>query len=195
MNNLAQLLTEIRACKVCEKDLPLGANPVVSAQASAKIMIIGQAPGTKVHASGVPWDDASGKRLRSWLNIDEATFYDESQIAIMPMGFCYPGRGKGGDLPPRPECASLWHKRLLEQLPNIELTLLIGQYAQKYYLGKQRKKNLTQTVQAYHEYLPHYFPLVHPSPRNAIWQSKNPWFDEDIVPALQQIAGTLLSGS
>lgn len=192
MNNLVQLLADIQACKVCEKDLPLGANPVVNARASAKIMIIGQAPGTKVHASGIPWDDASGNRLRSWLNIDKATFYNESKIAIMPMGFCYPGRGKGGDLPPRPECAALWHEHLLALLPNIELTLLIGQYAQKYYLGKQRKKNLTETVKVYHEYLPHYFPLVHPSPRNAIWQSKNPWFDEDVVPALQQIAGDVL---
>lgn len=193
MSEISQLLAEIRTCKVCEDSLPLGANPVVSGQQSAKIMIIGQAPGTKVHASGVPWDDASGNRLRDWLQIDKDIFYDDSLIAIMPMGFCYPGRGKGGDLPPRPECAPLWHQRLLDQLPNIQLTLLIGQYAQKYYLGKKRKKTLTETVKAFHEYQPDFFPLVHPSPRNAIWQSKNPWFNEDVVPALRITAEKVLN--
>jgi len=192
MNTLEELLAEIRTCKVCEEHLPLGPNPVVSGQKTAKIMIIGQAPGTKVHASGVPWDDASGDRLRDWLQMDKEVFYDDAQVAIMPMGFCYPGRGKGGDLPPRPECAPLWHERLLEQLPNIQLTLLIGQYAQKYYLGKKRKKTLTETVKSFQEYQPDFFPLVHPSPRNAIWQSKNPWFNEDIVPALQATAQKIL---
>jgi len=192
MNTLEELLAEIRTCKVCEEHLPLGPNPVVSGQKTAKIMIIGQAPGTKVHASGVPWDDASGDRLRDWLQMDKEVFYDDAQVAIMPMGFCYPGRGKGGDLPPRPECAPLWHQRLLEQLPNIQLTLLIGQYAQKYYLGKKRKKTLTETVKSYEEYQPNFFPLVHPSPRNAIWQSKNPWFNEDIVPALQATVQKIL---
>ncbi|HAS41525.1 MAG TPA: IclR family transcriptional regulator [Microscillaceae bacterium] len=192
MNTLEELLAEIRTCKVCEEHLPLGPNPVVSGQKTAKIMIIGQAPGTKVHASGVPWDDASGDRLRDWLQMDKEVFYDDAQVAIMPMGFCYPGRGKGGDLPPRSECAPLWHQRLLEQLPNIQLTLLIGQYAQKYYLGKKRKKTLTETVKSYEEYQPNFFPLVHPSPRNAIWQSKNPWFNEDIVPALQATVQKIL---
>ncbi len=185
MNPLSELFTEIRACKVCEAHLPLGPNPVVSGQKTAKIMIIGQAPGTKVHASGVPWDDASGARLRDWLQIDSEVFYDDTQVAIMPMGFCYPGRGKGGDLPPRPECAPQWHPHLLEKLPEIQLTLLIGQYAQKYYLGKKRKKTLTETVRSFQEYQPHFFPLVHPSPRNAIWQSKNPWFNEEVVPVLR----------
>ncbi|WP_299465578.1 uracil-DNA glycosylase family protein [uncultured Microscilla sp.] len=193
MPELDHLLAEIRTCKVCEENLPLGAHPVVSAQTSAKIMIIGQAPGTKVHASGVPWDDASGQRLREWMGVDKEIFYDTSKIAIMPMGFCYPGRGKGGDLPPRVECAPLWHKRLLEQLPDLVLILLIGQYAQKHYLGKQRKKNLTETVRAYHEYQPDYFPLVHPSPRNLMWQRKNLWFEDEVVPALQAVVKKLLT--
>lgn len=193
MSDLNQLLSEIRACKVCKDHLPLGPNPVVSAQKTARIMIIGQAPGTKVHASGIPWDDASGHRLRDWLQIDKSVFYDDTQIAIVPMGFCYPGRGKGGDLPPRPECAPLWHQRLLAQLPDLQLTLLIGQYAQKAYLGKKRKKTLTATVKNFEEYLPDYFPLVHPSPRNMIWQSKNPWFNEDVVPVLQTIVTKILS--
>lgn len=192
MPALDQLLTEISACKICEDNLPLGANPVVSAQTTAKIMIIGQAPGTKVHASGVPWDDASGKRLREWMGIEKEVFYDEAKIAIMPMGFCYPGRGKGGDLPPRPECAPHWHVRLLELLPDLELTLLIGQYAQKYYLGKLRKKNLTETVRAYQAYLPNYFPLVHPSPRNLMWQRRNLWFEDEVVPELQAVVKNLL---
>ena len=185
--HLTGLLEQISACTYCAAHLPLGPRPVVSAEKEARIMIIGQAPGTKVHASGIPWDDASGKRLRAWMGLDNSAFYDASKIAIMPMGFCYPGRGKSGDLPPRPECAPLWHQQLFDYLPQLRLTLLIGQYAQKYYLGKQRKKNLTATVQAFEEYLPNkYFPLVHPSPRNQIWMKKNPWFAELVVPRLQE---------
>ena len=192
MTDLQDLLKQISACTVCANSLPLGANPVVTAGATASILIIGQAPGTKVHKSGIAWDDASGERLRTWMGIDKTVFYDVSKIAIMPMGFCYPGKGKSGDLPPRKECAPLWHKPLLELLPNIRLTLLIGQYAQKYYLGKQRKVNLTATVKAYDEYLPEYWPLVHPSPRNGIWLRKNTWFEKDVIPVLQQQVRTLV---
>lgn len=185
-NDLESLLKEIKACTVCAEHLPLGPNPVVEVQKSSKILIIGQAPGTKVHASGIPWDDASGKRLREWMGVDRETFYDASKIAIVPMGFCYPGRGKGGDLPPRKECAPLWHQRLLDYMPHLQLTLLIGQYAQKYYLKERRKKTLTETVQSFHEYLPNFFPLVHPSPRNQIWLKKNPWFEKEVVPKLKK---------
>ncbi len=183
---LSSLLQEISQCDICAKHLPLGPRPVVAAASTASIIIIGQAPGTKVHASGIPWDDASGRRLRMWMNITEEQFYDPSIVAIVPMGFCYPGKGKSGDLPPRPECAPQWHKQLLALLPNLQLTLLIGQYAQKYYLGSRRKKTLTETVMAYEEYWPDVFPLVHPSPRNGIWLRKHPWFEADIVPILQE---------
>ena len=182
---MEQLLTEIKQCTICQKFLPLGPNPVVSGSPTAKIIIIGQAPGTKVHASGIPWDDASGRQLRKWMNVSDEVFYDDSKIAIMPMGFCYPGKGKSGDLPPRPECAPQWHELLLQQMPALELFILIGQYAQAHYLGKQRKKNLTETVKAHQEYLPNFFPLPHPSPRNRFWLSKNPWFEEEVVKAFQ----------
>ncbi len=185
-NDLESLLKEIRTCTVCAEHLPLGPNPVVEASQTSRILIIGQAPGTKVHASGIAWDDASGKRLRDWMGIDSDTFYDTSKVAIVPMGFCYPGRGKGGDLPPRKECAPLWHQHLLDQLPNLQLTLLIGQYAQQYYLKEKRKKTLTETVKSYTDYLPNYFPLVHPSPRNQIWMKKNEWFEKQVIPVLQQ---------
>lgn len=183
--SLNQLLQEIQRCTLCADHLPLGPRPVVSAAPNARILIIGQAPGTKVHASGIPWDDASGRRLRQWMDLSDEQFYDPQQIAIIPMGFCYPGRGKSGDLPPRPECAPRWHQSLLDQLPQLRLTLLIGQYAQKYYLGRRRQRNLTETVMAFEDYLPEFFPLVHPSPRNGIWLRKHPWFEEAVVPALQ----------
>lgn len=193
--SLPALLGEIRACTICAKHLPLGPRPVLRAAPKARILIIGQAPGTKVHASGVPWDDASGRRLREWLAIDEQTFYDESKVAIVPMGFCYPGKGKSGDLPPRPECAPEWHARLLAKLPAIGLTLLIGQYAQAYYLGDRRKPTLTETVRAYKDFLPGAWPLVHPSPRNQIWIKKNPWFDGEVVPELRKHVGRLLKSA
>ncbi|EGQ7758462.1 uracil-DNA glycosylase family protein [Vibrio vulnificus] len=182
---LDQLLTQIRACQVCASALPLGANPVVQAHSEAKILIIGQAPGTKVHHTSIPWNDASGNRLRAWLDIEKQTFYDPKQIAIMPMGFCYPGQGQSGDLPPRKECAPLWHEALLKHLPNIELTLLIGQYAQNRYLSN-KPKTLTETVQNWQAWLPDYLPLPHPSPRNTLWLRKNPWFEEQTVPYLRQ---------
>ncbi|EGS1996497.1 uracil-DNA glycosylase family protein [Vibrio vulnificus] len=182
---LEPLLTQIRACQVCASALPLGANPVVQAHSEAKILIIGQAPGTKVHHTSIPWNDASGNRLRAWLDIEKQTFYDPKQIAIMPMGFCYPGQGQSGDLPPRKECAPLWHEALLKHLPNIELTLLIGQYAQNRYLSN-KPKTLTETVQNWQAWLPDYLPLPHPSPRNTLWLRKNPWFKEQTVPYLRQ---------
>ncbi|WGY48450.1 uracil-DNA glycosylase family protein [Vibrio sp. ABG19] len=187
---LQPLLEEIRHCRVCEPDLPLGANPVIQAHGDARILIIGQAPGLKVHQSSVPWNDPSGDRLRSWLNIDRDTFYDPRQVAIMPMGLCYPGRGKSGDLPPRKECAPLWHAKVLQQLPNIELTLLIGQYAQNYYLSgatqPEKPKTLTETVRQWQLWAPHYVPLPHPSPRNTLWLKKNPWFETEVVPFLSK---------
>lgn len=188
------LFDEITACRLCAEHLPLGPRPVVRAgDPRARVLVIGQAPGTKVHASGVPWDDASGTRLRTWLGVTAEDFYDQSRFAIVPMGFCYPGRGKGGDNPPRPECAPLWHDRLLAQLPNIRLTLLIGAYAQTRYLGDRRKKTLGDTVRAWRDYIGDgYLPLVHPSPRNQIWLKRNPWFEAEIVPYLQHAVAEAL---
>ena len=184
--DLAGLLTAIRACRVCAGELPLGPRPVLQAGTGARLLIVGQAPGTKVHASGVPWDDASGARLRDWLGLEPAQFYDAGQVAIVPMGFCYPGRGNGGDLPPRRECAPLWLEPLLARLPQIELTLLIGQYAQRHYLGAARKSNLADTVAAWRDYAPRYFPLPHPSPRNTAWRQRHPWFERDLLPHLRE---------
>ena len=189
------LLKEIAACTVCAAHLPLGPRPVVQAgDPRAKIRIIGQAPGLKVHMSGVPFNDASGDRLRDWLGVTPAQFYDESLFAIVPMGFCYPGRGKGGDNPPRPECAPLWHERMRATLPDIKLTLLIGTYAQAHYLGARRKATLGDTVRAWRDYIDDgYLPLVHPSPRNLIWLRRNPWFETEIVPYLRSTIVTALT--
>lgn len=183
---LDRLLAEVRQCRVCEKSLPLGPRPVLQAGESARILIVGQAPGTRVHASGKPWDDPSGERLRQWMGVDADVFYDASQIAIIPMGYCYPGRGNGGDLPPRPECASLWLDQLLAKLPQIELTLLIGLHAQRHFLGKRRKASLTKTTEAWREFAPEYLPLPHPSARNTPWFKRNPWFEQAILPTLRQ---------
>ncbi len=180
------LLREIEKCNVCAKHLALGPRPVVTAHIKSKIIVIGQAPGTKVHKTGVPWDDASGKQLRKWMGINDAVFYNPEKVAIVPMGFCYPGKGNSGDLPPRPECAPLWHKKLLTLMPETKLTLLIGQYAQRYYLQNKRLKNLTETVKAHQLFLPDYFVLPHPSPRNRFWLHKNPWFEKEIIPDLQK---------
>jgi uracil-DNA glycosylase len=158
----------------------------VSAHPDSRIAIIGQAPGIKVHQTGIPWDDASGKQLRKWLNVSDADFYDETKIALVPMGFCYPGKGKSGDLPPRPECAPQWHQPLLDFMPKLELTILIGMYAQKYYLKDKAKRTLTETVANHKDYLPTYLPLPHPSPRNRFWMAKNPWFEVEVVPVLQK---------
>ena len=180
------LLKEISKCTVCHEQLPLGPRPIVSAAVESKIIIIGQAPGLKVHETGIPWDDKSGENLRDWLGIDKETFYDPATIALVPMGFCYPGRGKSGDLPPRKECAPLWHKSLLKKMNKVKLVILIGQYAQNYYLGNKMKKTLTETVKNFETYLPDYFVLPHPSPRNNIWQAKNPWFKDKVLKKLKE---------
>lgn len=193
MSELDALLLRIRACRLCEAQLPLGANPVLRAQASARLLIVGQAPGMKVHESSIPWNDASGIRLRHWLGLDREQFYDGRRIAIVPMGFCYPGKGTAGDLPPRPECAPTWHPQLLPLLPNIRLTLLIGHYAQAGFLGTARGRTLTDTVREHARYQPRYFPLPHPSPRNQLWVASNPWFDTEVVPALRQAVAESLA--
>lgn len=185
------LLKEIRQCTICEKYLPLGPNPVLTASANSKLLIIGQAPGRIVHQSGIAWDDKSGDNLRDWLGIDKATFYNPEITALVPMGFCYPGTGKSGDLPPRKECAPQWHSKLLEKMQP-ELILLIGKYAQAYYLGKSAEKNLTDTVKNYRNYLPEFLPLPHPSPRNNIWQAKNPWFKKELLPELKAIVKSIV---
>lgn len=183
--SLDRLLREVRACSTCETALPLGPRPVLRAAHTARILIIGQAPGTRVHASGIPWDDPSGDRLRDWLQLDREHFYDESSIAIIPMGLCYPGKGKSGDLPPRKECAPLWHERLLQQLPALQLRLLIGKYAQDYYLDTKRQ-SLGETVKNYPRYLPSFLPLPNPSPRNIRWFRNHPWFEAEVLPVLRQ---------
>ena len=181
---MQKLLSQISKCTICADQLEHGVRPVVSLSSKSKILIIGQAPGIKVHLSGVPWDDKSGENLRAWMGIDSKTFYDPDQIGILPMGFCYPGKGKSGDLPPRPECAPKWHTMVYDHLESVSLTILIGQYAQNYYLEK-RLKTLTETVRHYKDYLPDYFVLPHPSPRNNIWQAKNKWFKASVLPALK----------
>ncbi len=185
-NSMKTLLQEIRSCTVCSKHLPDGPRPIVAASSKSRLIIIGQAPGKLVHASGIPWNDKSGDNLRNWLGIDSQTFYDADKVALIPMGFCYPGTGKHGDLPPRPECAPLWHQRLFDLLSGSRLTLLIGQYAQHYYLDNNAKSNLTETVHHFRKYLPEYFPLPHPSPRNNIWQAKNKWFGKEVLPELKK---------
>lgn len=187
---MEKLLHNISQCTICKAHLPLGPRPVTTAHINSKIVIIGQAPGTKVHESGIPWDDQSGKKLRQWLNVTNEQFYDTENFAIIPMGFCYPGKGKTGDLPPRPECAPQWHKQLLDKMQKVELVFLIGAFAQKYYL--EDKKTLTERVGDYKTYLPKFFPIPHPSPTNRFWRSKNPWFVELVVPELQKKVKLLL---
>ncbi|OYW88973.1 MAG: uracil-DNA glycosylase [Sphingobium sp. 32-64-5] len=183
---LARLLEDIRACRHCAGDLPHGPRPVVQAGRTARLRIIGQAPGRKVHETGIPWNDASGDRLRAWLGLTPARFYDPRRVAIIPMGFCYPGKAGSGDKPPRAECAPRWHEALNAQLPGIALTLLIGQYAQARYLGRQRLSTLGETVRAWRDYLPQgYIPLPHPSPRNQPWLAKNPWFEAELLPGIR----------
>jgi len=182
----SQLIESVRQCRICEKSLPLGPRPVLQVHPRAKILIAGQAPGRRVHESGIPFDDPGGDRLREWSGVTREVFYDETQIAILPMGFCYPGTGKSGDLPPRPECAETWRQRLLESLLQIKLTLVIGQYAQRWHLT-HKHGNLTDTVRAWQEYGPNIIPLPHPSPRNNIWLKKNPWFAESLLPSLKDL--------
>ena len=180
---------------MCLPHLPLGANPVLQVNPKARILIAGQAPGQKVHNTGIPFQDASGDRLRQWMGIDSNVFYDAESIAILPMGFCYPGKGQSGDLPPRPECAEHWRQQLLAIMPDIQLTLLIGQYAQNWHLGMHKEATLTATVKAWRDYWPNCLPLPHPSPRNNIWLSRNPWFDQEIIPALQSRVQIILNES
>ena len=184
---MAALVAEVRACRVCAAHLPLGPRPVLRVEPSARLLIIGQAPGTRVHETGIPWNDASGDRLRDWLAVDRATFYDAARIAIIPMGFCYPGRdARGGDNPPRPECAPLWHERLLAHLPALRLTLLVGRYAHGRYIAGGRRRSLTETVRAWRDQAPAVVPLPHPSWRTTAWQRKHPWFDAELLPDLRQ---------
>ncbi len=189
---LEDVLRAARACIVCAASLPLGPRPIIQAGAGAAVLIVGQAPGTRVHASGVPWDDASGDRLRDWTGVDRTTFYDPDRVALMPMGFCYPGAEPGaGDKPPRPECAPLWHGRLLKLMPNIRLTLLVGLFAQKAYLPPP-VTTLTETVRTFATFRPAFFPLPHPSWRSTGWMRRNPWYEIDVLPALRtQVAAAL----
>ena len=189
---MENLIAEIRNCTVCAASLPNRPRPILQASRRSKIVIIGQAPGQKVQDSGIPWDDQSGNELRRWLGVSKEQFYDPELFALVPMGFCYPGKGKSGDLPPRPECAPLWHKSLFDYMTEVKLIILIGQYAQNFYLEDTKHQTLTAIVKGYPKYLPTYLPLVHPSPRNKIWQKKNPWFEIEVVPALRGIVNELL---
>lgn len=189
---LEALLEEVRACRLCEAHLPQGPRPVVRAGEKARILIAGQAPGRAVHASGVPFDDPSGDRLRLWMGLEKAQFYDPSQVALLPMGFCYPGTGKGGDLPPRPECAVTWRQRLLDHLPKIELTLVIGRYAIDWHLPQCARQPVTRVVAGWQDFWPGCLPMPHPSPRNNRWLKTNPWFEADIVPRLQKRVAQLV---
>jgi len=191
---LDTLLAGIERCRLCAAALPHEPRPVLRAHADARLLVVGQAPGRKVHESGVPWDDASGRRLREWMGIDADTFYDATRVAIVPMGFCYPGKAGSGDAPPRPECRAAWHPRLLPLLPNVGLTLLIGQYAQAYFLGPRRRDSLTATMRAWRSYLPEHLPLPHPSPRNVAWFKANPWFEGEVLPTLRERVRAVLAG-
>lgn len=181
---LPVLLKDVRGCRVCEKNLPMGARPLVQIHSKARVLIIGQAPGKVAHTSGIPWSDRSGDRLREWLGVDSDTFYDEAQLALMPMGFCYPGTGKSGDSAPRPECAPLWHDKLLGVMTNVKLTVLIGNYALERYLSGSHA-SITDAVRASKTLLPTRIALPHPSPRNNLWLAKNPWFELEVLPRLR----------
>ncbi len=195
-NSFEKLITEVRQCQICKADLPLGPRPVLQMHPKATILVVGQAPGKKVHETGLPFNDPSGDRLRRWMGIDRETFYDETKLAILPMGFCYPGTGPSGDLPPRRECTTHWRAKLLAQLPNIQLTLAIGQYAIKYHIPDSiHHKTLTKTVKNWQAYWPKMLPLPHPSPRNIRWLINNPWFEEVVIPILQERVNALLSQS
>lgn len=191
MTSCAELLADVRRCTRCAEHLPLGPRPVVQLDPQARILIAGQAPGRKVHASGIPFSDASGERLRAWLGLAPEVFYDARRVAIVPMGLCFPGSGRAGDLPPRPECAAAWREPLLRQLARLRLTLAIGAYAQHYHLGAAAG-TVTATVAAWREHWPHIVPLPHPSPRNAAWVKRNPWFEAELLPQLREQIATVL---
>lgn len=184
-NQVDRLVEKVRACALCADRLDHGVRPVLQLNPSARILIAGQAPGSRVHATGVPFDDPSGDRLRHWMGISRETFYDASKVAIIPMGLCYPGKGKSGDLPPIPLCAETWRKRLMGAIPNIRLTLVIGKYAMDWHLP-ERRGNLTETVKAWSSYDGGIMPLPHPSPRNNIWLKKNPWYEEQVIAELRR---------
>lgn len=192
MSDFSSLVASVRACRACAGQLPVEPRPVVQISPTARLIVASQAPGSKVHASGVPFSDASGDRLREWMGISDRQFYNAAKIAILPMGFCYPGRAKGGDAPPRPECAKLWRSRLLAQMPQVRLTLLVGTYAQKDALGPGR---MLDRVRNYREYLPRHFPLPHPSWRSTIWMRQNPWFAAEVLPALRDAVRDALDGT
>lgn len=189
---MKQLLTEIRTCEYCKEFLLLPPRPIISGSKNSKIILVSQAPGRKAHDQNRAWDDAGGKRLKHWLGVDDKTFNNPDNFAVLPMGFCYPGKGKTGDLPPRKECAPLWHSKVWKAFENIKLTIFIGKYSQDYYLRKNSKRNLTETIRHYEEYLPSQFVLPHPSPVNRFWMIKNPWFEEEIVPELQKMVSAIL---
>jgi uracil-DNA glycosylase len=191
MTSFSSLLADVRACTICKDHLPLGPRPVLQMHPKARILIAGQAPGRKVHDSGVPFDDPSGKRLREWLGVTREVFYDPKQIALLPMGFCYPGSARSGDLPPRPECAPAWRQQLLAKLQHVQLTLVLGRYAQSYHFGKTNV-SLTELVRSWRSYWPNMIPLPHPSPRNNLWLRRNPWFDAEVVPALRKQVAEIL---
>lgn len=192
--DLAELLAAVRACRACEAHLPLGPRPVLQAGVAARILVVGQAPGVKAHESGIPWSDRSGERLRDWMGIDAATFYDASRVALVPMGYCYPGRAASGDRPPRRECAPLWLARLLACMPAIDLTLLVGRYAHTHFLGFGRAISATASTRAWRALAPRIIPLPHPSPRNIAWFLANPWFDDELLPVLKRRVAERLSG-
>jgi uracil-DNA glycosylase len=193
-SHIEALLNEVRTCRVCAEALAAGPRPVVQFSSRSRLVIIGQAPGSRVHQSGIPWDDRSGARLREWTGLGEREFYDAAKVALVPMGFCYPGAGQSGDLPPRPECAPRWHDRILESLPAKRLILLVGSFAQARYLPQARKQTLTETVRHFAQHGPMFFPLPHPSWRSGIWMQRNPWFEAEILPVLRATVRKALSG-
>lgn len=193
MASFLSLVDEVRACNICKDDLPFGPRPVIQMHPNAKILIAGQAPGRRVHESGVSFDDPSGNRLREWMGITREVFYDSEQVALLAMGFCYPGTGKSGDLPPRPECAPAWREQLLGHLGNVKMTLVLGQYAQAYHFGKSRM-TLTERVKLWRDCWPDKVPLPHPSPRNNLWLRKNPWFEKELLPELKERVSSILNG-
>lgn len=192
---LASLIKEVRACRLCEGELPLGPRPVFRVSPTARVLIAGQAPSTRVHETGVPWNDASGRRLRAWLDLSEEVFYDQSRVAIVPQAFCYPGKGANGDLPPPKVCQDTWHGRLIHRMPNIATFVVAGQYAHRYHLGNRRKANLTKTVAAWREYAPTHFPVPHPSWHNNHWLRVNTWFESELVPSLREAVHRALAQS